>query len=508
MPHFALKSLSVALLLAGSSLLPSAALSGGIHAEDDHDHQPNHQANQQQSAITSRQLVQVATTANAASSASNPAAAGVLDEATLQSLKAAPLPKQINPKVRALVDKLAASAVIKQALDRLKTDEARFVQEAIQLSEIPAPTFAEAKKGQAYATLLRANGLTDVRIDSIGNVIGVRKGSGQGPTIAVIAHLDTVFDAKTDVKVKKKGSVLFGPGLTDDSAGLAMMLSWLRTLDEGRIETQGDLVLVASVGEEGNGDLRGVKQFFKDNTSISGAVILEAAPLPVIAIMNTGSNRFQIDFKGPGGHSYAAFGQVPSAIHAQGRFIAKVADLQVPASPKTTFTVGIVNGGRSVNTIAPNASLEIDIRSNGNAELQATTKQVLAFAAQAAAEENKRWGTKSLTFSVKQIGARPGGMTPPESAIVQTWMAAAEAQDVKPMLLAGASTDAGVPIARGIPTIVTGFGGKTGGFHSLDENWDPTNAYKGVQLSFLTTMALVGVQGVVPSTLTGPEERR
>lgn len=504
MPCSALKRLSIVLLLAGSSLLPSAALSGGIHAEDGHDHLPN----QQQSAIAPKQPGQVATTANSASSSPNPAAAGGLDEATLQSLKAAPLPKQINPKVRALVDQLAASVVIKQAMDRLRTDEARFVQEAIQLSEIPAPTFEEAQKGQAFASLLRANGLTDVRIDSIGNVIGVRKGTGQGPTIAVIAHLDTVFDAKTDVKVKKKGSVLYGPGLTDDSAGLAMMLSWLRALNQGRVETQGDLVLVGSVGEEGNGDLRGVKQFFKDNTSISGVVIVEPAPLPVIAIMNTGSNRFQIDFKGPGGHSYAAFGQVPSAIHAQGRFIAKVADLQVPEIPKTTFTVGIVSGGRSVNTIAPNASLEVDIRSNGNAELQAATKQVLAFADQSVAEENKRWGTTSLSLSIKQIGARPGGMTPPESTIVQTWMAAAQAQGVKPMLLAGASTDAGVPISLGIPTIVTGFGGKTGGFHALDENWDPTNAYKGVQLSFLTTMALVGVQGVVPSTLTGLEGKR
>lgn len=494
----AFKRLALALVLTASSVMPAAVMAGGIHAEQGHDHEDS----QPQSSPGSTRLLDVATRAGTPAGGSDAAAAGVLDEATLQSLKAAPLPTQINPQVRSLVDTLAASTVIKQALNRLKGDEARFVQEAIQLSEIPSPTFAEAKKGQAFAALLRANGLKNVRIDSIGNVIGVRQGNGRGPKIAVIAHLDTVFDAKTDVKVKKKGSVLYGPGLTDDSAGLAMMLTWLRALNQGGIVTDGDLVFVGSVGEEGNGDLRGVKQFFKDNTTISGVVILEAAPLSVIGIMNTGSNRFQIDFKGPGGHSYAAFGQVPSAIHAQGRFIAKVADLQVPASPKTTFTVGIVSGGRSVNTIAPNASLEIDIRSNGNTELQVATKQVLAFAAQAVAEENKRWGTQSLTYSVMQIGARPGGMTSPESSIVQTWMAAAEAQGVKPLLLAGASTDAGVPISLGIPTIVTGFGGKTGGFHALDENWDPTNAYKGVQLSFLTTMALTGVLGVSPSTLT------
>ena len=486
------KSLAVVLMLAGSSLLPVAAMAGGIHVDGDHGHQPN----QHELILLPSNSAKIAANTNTTGGSSDPSAAGVLDETTLQSLKAAPLPEQINPQVRTEVGKLAASAVMKQALDHLKMDEARFVKEAIQLSEIPAPTFQETLKGQAFAGLLRTNGLTNVRIDSIGNVIGVRKGRGNGPTIAVIAHLDTVFDAKTDLKVKKEGSVLYGPGLTDDSAALAMMLTWLRALNQSAIKTHGDLVFVGSVGEEGNGDLRGVKHLFKDNTTISGVVILEAAPLPVIAIMNTGSNRFQIDFQGPGGHSYAAFAQVPSAIHAQGRFIAKVADLQVPAKPKTTFTVGLVSGGRSVNTIAPNASLEIDIRSNGNAELETTTKQVLAFAQQSVAEENKRWGTNSLSVSIKQIGARPGGMTSPESIIVQTWMAAAEAQGVKPMLLAGASTDAGVPISLGIPTIVMGFGGKTGGFHSLNENWDPTNAYKGVQLSFLTTLAMVGVDGI------------
>ena len=198
MACFPFKSLSIALMLAGSSLLPIAAMAGGIHADGDHVHQLELAHQPSNSA-------EIAASTNIAGVSSDPAAVGVLDEATLQSLKAAPLPQKINPLVRAVVDKLAASAVMKQALDHLKIDEARFVKEAIQLSEIPAPTFQESLKGQAFAALLRANGLSNVRIDSIGNVIGVRKGSGQGPTIAVIAHLDTVFDAKVDVKVKKKG---------------------------------------------------------------------------------------------------------------------------------------------------------------------------------------------------------------------------------------------------------------------------------------------------------------
>ncbi|MFM8525569.1 MAG: M20/M25/M40 family metallo-hydrolase [Cyanobacteriota bacterium] len=426
-----------------------------------------------------------------------------LDKAQLQALQVAPLPGSLKPQVSSQVEALLASPDLKQALAALKADEARFVRESIQISEIPAPTFAEAQRAKAFEKMLKANGLQNVHIDAIGNVIGVRKGGAQGPRIAVIAHLDTVFDAKTDVRVRAQGSRRMGPGLTDDSNALAMMLSWIRALNGARISTPGDLIFVASVGEEGNGDLRGAKHFFDKNTNLSAAIILEGAlPDSVIMIQNTASNRFKIDFKAPGGHSYGAFGQIPSAIHAQGRFIAKVAEMQVPSSPRTTFTVGVVRGGRSVNTIAPDASLEIDLRSNGNSELEATTKMVQNFVAQAVAEENKRWGTTSLSASIRPIGARPGGITSPDQAIVHTWIAAARALGVTPLALAGGSTDAGVPISRGIPAIVMGCGGTSGGFHALDEHWDPTNAYRGVRLSFLTTLAVAGVQGVSEPTAT------
>lgn len=427
---------------------------------------------------------------------SDSAAAGVLDEATVNSMRAAPLPSQIKPEVAATVAKLAAAPQVRQALSLLKNDEARYVNEAIQISEIPAPTFEEAKRAKAYAMLLKANGLSDVRIDSISNVIGVRKGTGNGPKIAIVAHLDTVFDAKTDVKVKKKGDLLYGPGLTDDSAALAMMLSWLRAMDQAKIQTPGDLYLMASVGEEGLGNLRGIKQLAKDYPDIAGYMMLEPVPLPVAVTANTGVTRLQVTFKGPGGHSWGAYGQVPSANHALGRLIAKIADMPIPTSAKTTFTVGIIKGGRSVNTISPDASLELDLRSLGNGELQTVAKQVEAYAQQAVVEENKRWGTKSLSVSIEDLGGRPGGMTPAEHPIVHGWMASAQSLGVKPVLLAGASTDAAIPMSQGIPALVLGFGGVTGGFHALDENWNPTNAYKGVQLTFLTTLAMAGVDGV------------
>ncbi len=451
--------------------LPQAPLADVKPADDDHDHGPS-------------------------------ASGGlVLDAAAIKANSAAPVPKLIKPEVLSEVQRLLAAPSVRQALEILKTDESRFIQEAIQITEIPAPTFSEAARAKAFAQMLRSNGLRDVRIDAIGNVIGVRKGSGKGPTVAIIGHLDTVFPADTDVKVSKRGNRLYGRGLTDDSAAMAMQLTWLRALDKAKLRTVGDLVFVASVGEEGNGDLRGVKAFFKENPKIDGVVVIEPAPDGAAAIMNTGSHRFQVDFKGPGGHSFVAYGQVPSAINGIGRLITKIADLKLPELPKTTVNVGIVKGGRSVNTIAPDASIEIDIRSNGGEELKAATKQVLQFVEQSVAEENARWGKTSLTVSIKQIGARPGGMTAPEQPIVHAWLAASSSLGIQPFILGGGSTDGGVPISLGIPTIVLGFGGKTFGFHAMDESWIPTNAYKGVQVSFVSLLAMAGVDGVLTPVL-------
>ena len=428
----------------------------------------------------------------------HPAAAGAMAEEAMETFRAAPLPAQVKPEINTLVQKLASSSGLQAALAQIKADQTRYVQEAIQISEIPAPTFAEARRAQAYAALLKANGLSAVHIDAVGNVIGMRKGTGTGPKIAIVAHLDTVFDAKTDVKVKKKGDVLYGPGLTDDSAALASMLSWLRAMNAAAIKTPGDLYFVGSVGEEGLGNLIGIKRFVEDHSDVAGYVMLEPCPPFAAMIANVGVRRLEISFKGPGGHSYGAYGQIPSANHALGRLVAKIAEMPIPATAKTTFTVGIIQGGRSVNTISPEASLELDIRSLGEPELKAVATQVEGYAQQALQEENKRWGVTSLTVAMKAIGDRAGGMTPPDHPIVHGWMASAQALGIQPRLLAAGSTDASVPMARGIPTLVLGFGGVTGGFHALDENWNPTKAAQGVQVSLLTTLAMTGVEGVTP----------
>jgi acetylornithine deacetylase/succinyl-diaminopimelate desuccinylase-like protein len=338
-------------------------------------------------------------------------------------------------------------------------------------------------------------GLTDARIDAEGNVIGVRKGSGNGPTLLISAHLDTVFPAGTDVKVKEHDGKLHAPGISDDTRGLSVLLSWLKVLNDNRIQTVGDLMFVGNVGEEELGNLRGMKAIFRDHPDIDGMVGLEPAPDGSVLVLGTASHRYEVTFKGPGGHSYAAFGQVPSAIHGMGRAIAKIADIKTPSFPKTTFTVGTVSGGTSVNTIAPDARMAVDIRSDEMSALLDTEKKVLTAIDEAVAEENKRWNVTTLSASSKLIGDRPGGRTGSDTVIVEAAVRSNAAFGHK-TLLTGASTDANVPMSLGIPAIIIGGGGKTGGFHALSEWIDVTDGWKGAQNALVTVLGLVGVQGV------------
>ena len=259
---------------------------------------------------------------------------------------------------------VAGRPAVQKLLDTLKADHERSIEDLKMLTEIEAPPFKEQKRAEAFLARMKALGLADAKIDAEGNVVGLRKGTGGGPKLLVTAHLDTVFPAGTDVKVKERDGKLHAPGISDDTRGLAVLLSWLKVLNDSNVQTVGDLLFVGSVGEEELGNLRGMKRLFNDHLDIDGMVGLEPVPDGGVLVLGTGSHRHEVTFKGPGGHSYAAFGQVPSAIHGMGRAIAKIAEVRTPASPKTTFTVGTVSGGTSVNTIAPDAKMAIDIRSD------------------------------------------------------------------------------------------------------------------------------------------------
>jgi len=420
---------------------------------------------------------------------------GTAPLAHAQSAAVAPTPAQVSPEVEKAYTQLMAAPTVQKLLDAVKADHERSVEDLKLLTEIEAPPFKEQKRAEAFLARMKALGLADAKIDAEGNVVGLRKGSGNGPKLLISAHLDTVFPAGTDVKVKEREGKLFAPGISDDTRGLSVLLSWLKVLNDNKIQTRGDLLFVGNVGEEELGNLRGMKAIFRDHLDIDGMVGLEPSPDGNVLVLGTASHRYEVNFKGPGGHSFGAFGQVPSAIHGMGRAIAKIAEVRTPSFPKTTFTVGTVGGGTSVNTIAPDARMAIDIRSDDMASLLEAEKKILATLDEAVAEENKRWNVNTLSVSTKLIGDRPGGRTPPDSVIVEAATRANAAFGHK-TLLRGGSTDANVPISLGIPAIIIGGGGKTGGFHALSEWIDVTDGWKGAQNSLVTVLGLVGVAGV------------
>ena len=415
--------------------------------------------------------------------------------ARAQNSAVAPTPSQVPPAVDQAYTQLLAAPAIKDLLEALRADHERSVEDLKMLTEIEAPPFKEQKRAEAFLARLKALGLSDAKIDSEGNVIGVRKGTGSGPRLLVSAHLDTVFPAGTDVTVKERDGRLYAPGISDDTRGLSVLLSWLKVLNDNKIQTVGDLVFAGNVGEEELGNLRGMKAIFRDHLDIDGMVGLEPSADGNVTVLGTASHRYEVSFTGPGGHSYVAFGQVPSAIHGMGRAIAKIADIRTPSFPKTTFTVGLVSGGTSVNTIAPDARMAVDIRSDDMTALLDTEKKVLAAVDEAVAEENRRWNVATLGATSKLIGDRPGGRTGSDSVIVEAAVRANSAFGHK-TLLSGASTDANVPMSLGIPAIIIGSGGKTGGFHALSEWIDVTEGWKGAQNALVTVLGLVGVQGV------------
>jgi acetylornithine deacetylase/succinyl-diaminopimelate desuccinylase-like protein len=406
----------------------------------------------------------------------------------------------VTEPARAAFAKLNAAPAVKQGLAFLEKDDANTFNDQKALTEIPAPPFKEQVRAEEYRKRLAALGLKDVRIDSEGNAIGVRPGTGNGPRLVISSHLDTVFPEGTDVTVKEKDGRYYAPGIADDTRGLAAMLSVIRAFNATGIRTAGDIVFVGTVGEEGLGDLRGVKALFRDDRQIDGFIAIDGADMIRITVGATGSKRYRIAFKGPGGHSFSAFG-LPSAIHAMGRAITKIGDVETPKDPKTTFTVGTVGGGTSVNAIAGDAVMEVDMRSNDKDALAKLEAQVIGLVKDAVAEENKRWGSTSITVDIKLVGDRPAGIQAVDSPVPQAALLAHQAAGFPRVGLEFSSTDSNLAINLGVPAATIRGGGKSAGTHSVGEWYQPQLGYVGPQAVFLTALALVGVEGVTPPLL-------
>jgi acetylornithine deacetylase/succinyl-diaminopimelate desuccinylase-like protein len=380
------------------------------------------------------------------------------------------------------VDAILSSAPFRDARTFLENDHDRFVRELTTLTEIPAPSFKEQKRGAAYLEMLRAAKLVDVETDPEGNVMGVRKGTANGPMLAVLAHLDTVFPEGTYVTVTRSGNRLLAPGSGDDTGALALMLSVIRAMDAAKIQTRGDILFVGNVGEEGEGDLRGVKYLLqkgKYKDRIKSFISIDGGTQDGIVTGALGSRRYRVTFKGPGGHSYGAFGLVSPAF-AMGNAMAKFSRLQVPATPRTTFNVGVVGGGTSVNSIPTAMHMDVDMRSESPEELHKIDEAFLKIVRDAVDEENRARSTSEgkIVADVKLIGDRPSGTTPRTAYIVQAAAAVSRAFGFNPSFDI-ASTDANVPISMGIPAITIGRGAG-GRSHSLDE-WIDVTKEKNVQ---------------------------
>lgn len=394
----------------------------------------------------------------------------------------------------------------KSAVAVFDRDHDEIVSELIEITEIPSPPFKEKVRAEAYRKKLADIGLTDVEIDEEGNVLGVRKGAaGDGKYVAVIAHLDTVFPEGTEVKVRREGTKLMAPGIGDDAKGLTAVLAYLRAMDEAKIQTKDDVLIVGSVGEEGLGDLRGVKHLFqkgKYKDKIKSALIVDGGNMETVTNGATGSKRYLVKFRGPGGHSYGAFGLVNPAF-AMGEAMAQFSRTQVPSDPKTTYSIGVIGGGTSVNSIPNELWMQVDMRSVSVEELARLEKRFLEIVDRAVETENFARSTKEgpITVTKELVGDRPAGKTDENSDIVQAVSAVLSAYDYKPKFNTS-STDANVPMSLGIPSVTVGRGapGKSDRSHSLDE-WVDVEKEPDVKALSAGLAMLLSVVGMSDSSL-------
>lgn len=370
---------------------------------------------------------------------------------------------------------------LRRARRALARRDAEILADQIAVSEIPAPTGDEGERGAWVAARFRRSGLADVRTDGAGNVIGRRPGARDGAPVVICAHLDTVFPRDVPARVSRRRQRLSGPGIGDNGRGLAVMLALAGIIDGRALCTQAPVDFVATTGEEGLGDLRGAKALFAGPAAEARAAIaLDGAGDERIVHRALGSRRFRVAFRGTGGHSWSAWG-VPNPIHAAGTATARLSRLALPVEPRATLSVGRIGGGLSVNSIAAEAWMEIDVRCTSSATLDRLQGELHAIVAAAADEENARRAPAAapLTARIAVIGDRPSGETPADHPLVAAAIAATRQIGRSPVLVA-ASTDANVPISLGIPAIAIGAGGRGGDAHTPGEWYENAEGHRGV----------------------------
>ena len=373
--------------------------------------------------------------------------------------------------------------------------------EQIAITEIPAPPFAEANRAAYVAKLLAAAGLK-VRTDDLGNVVGEWPGATSREVVLVMAHLDTVFPAGTDVCVRREGPILRAPGISDNGVGLASLAALARAITESHITTRRTIAFAADVGEEGDGNLRGVRSLVEEyGLRLKAAIAVDGASTDYVITQALAARRIEIIVTGPGGHSWSDFG-APNPINALARGISRALQIHVPASPRTTFNVGKIEGGNQVNTIPARALIKLDIRSEQEKEITRVEAALVEAIRLGVHEENAAAKARrmtpgreraSLEMQVNLLGVRPGGDLAANSALLSALHEAERHLGIR-STPERASTDANIPLSLGIPAISMGAGGRAGGAHTLGEWYDPTGREIGLQRVLLTLLGVAGIE--------------
>jgi tripeptide aminopeptidase len=396
------------------------------------------------------------------------------------------------------IRKVMTGEAYRAAVAILAAEHDRMVEDIVALTQIAAPSFQEEKRARAFLSMASAHGLRDLEIDAEGNVTGFRPGAGGGPLICIAAHLDTVFPAGTDLTVRREGARLYAPGVGDDTRSLAVLLAWLRAMEAAGVRTCADLLFVADVGEEGPGDLRGMRHLFQKGPyrdRISAFITVDSPDMEHIATRGVGSKRYRVTFKGPGGHSYGAFGQV-NPMFAMADAITRLGRVTVPASPKTTYSASVTGGGTSINSIPNSVWTDFDLRSESPAELSRLEATFLDLVARSAAAENAARSTRNgpVTTEIAKTGDRPAGRTDEAGDLARLAHAAIRAHGFDPRFETS-STDANIPMSLGIPAIKIGSGGTGGRAHSLEEWIDvtPEPSIRGMAAGLATVLAVAGI---------------
>lgn len=402
----------------------------------------------------------------------------------------------VSQKTKDVLAQITTLDCVKAALAFIEKDADNTLANQMELVQIEAPTFSEAKKAARYKDFYKELGLTDVHIDKFGNVIGIRPGTKGGRKIVMEGHMDTVFPFGTNVVPRIENGRVYAPGITDDTRGMVVPLSVIRALNAAKIQTEADLIFMGTVEEEGIGSFGGMMKFLSEN-EVDASINVDGPSAKAIVYEATGHMTCEATFHGIGGHAHGAFGKVANPLNAAARAVAKIADFEVPEMPKTSFCVSNFHAGNDagIHAIVSDATIKFNFRSDDQAILDGLYEKILAALQEACDDETKRWGKDTITFTHKRYCNVPAGTQDIHATIVEATYAIIEFLGYEPAFLHGGSTNCNMAIGKKIPGVCLGMGGVDCGAHTLGEFFEIEDAFKGVQQAFLLSLMLAGIDG-------------